>query len=88
MNPRNFDREFDVMRRRHARLRRVTVTFIIISWTLIIGAAGWILTHPENVGGFIGRIVSGFSAQASAPHPSACASCAEIITSVEKGWRA
>lgn len=28
-----------------------------------------------------------FGCSSTAPHPSACASCAEIITSVEKGWR-
>lgn len=61
MNRREFDRQFDDMRRRHAKMRRLMLAVIAIVWALVIGTAGWMLTHPEQIGGFAGRIVAGFS---------------------------
>jgi hypothetical protein len=58
---RQFDREFDETRRRIMRTRRAIILAMVILWALIIGASGWVLLHPENVGAFFGRVASGFN---------------------------
>lgn len=55
--------EMDAMMRQRQRSFRRTVRLIIAVQVAIVAALIWLLTHPEAIGGFAGRIVAGFIAQ-------------------------
>jgi hypothetical protein len=61
VNARDFDRKFAENRQRAIRSRRNILLAAVILWVLVIGASGWVLLHPENVGAFFGRVASGFT---------------------------
>lgn len=61
MSPRDFDRHFDDARRRIRRTQRAMLTAIVVIWALVLGAGGWALLHPENLGNFAARVVAGFT---------------------------
>ena len=60
-----FRHDFDVRHReamdRMARTRNVITLIIIMIGLTAAASVIWLLSHPEQIGSFIGRIASGFS---------------------------
>lgn len=59
---RDFNSMFEQRRRDFRILQRVVVGMILAVWIVGVGAAGCVLTHPEAIGGFTGRVVAGYEA--------------------------
>jgi len=53
---RNIDSLFEARQRQFRRFR----AFIISVQVLMVVGAVYLFTHPETIGGFLGRIVAGF----------------------------
>ena len=59
---RDFDKFDDRVRRSQRSHRRFMALIIAVQVAAVVGVI-WLITHPEAIGGFAGRIVAGFIAQ-------------------------
>jgi hypothetical protein len=60
---RDFDKRWREMERRGDRIRRVAAAVMLLTWfgfgACIVGGV-YLALHPETIGNYAGRIVSGF----------------------------
>lgn len=60
---RDFDKRWREMQRRGDRVRRVAAAIMMLSWVAmgacVVGGV-YLALHPEAIGNYAGRVVSGF----------------------------
>jgi hypothetical protein len=60
---REFDKEWARMEKRGNRIRVMAGAVMVFTWAMVLFGfltIGWLINHPEKIGQFAGKIVSGY----------------------------